>query len=79
VTDRPFANKWLNRAIAWEIMLLALIVYLPFLQSAFDTVALALDEWLIIAGLAFSVVPVLEFAKWLVRRQRFNGGQQLHA
>ncbi len=70
VLDRPFANKWLNRAIAWELMLLALIVYVPFLQSAFDTFALALDEWLIIAGLAFTVVPVLELAKWLERRKQ---------
>jgi P-type Ca2+ transporter type 2C len=70
VLDRPFANKWLNRAIGWELLLLALIVYVPFLQSAFDTFALALDEWLIIAGLAFTVVPVLELAKWLERRKQ---------
>ena len=69
VFDRPFANKWLNRAIAWELLLLALIVYVPFLQSAFDTFALALDEWLIIAGLAFTVVPMLELAKWRERRK----------
>ncbi len=70
VLNRPFANKWLNRAIGWELLLLALIVYVPFLQSAFDTYALALDEWLIITGLAFTVVPVLELAKWLERRRQ---------
>ena len=76
VLDRPFANKWLNRAIVWELLLLVLIVYVPFLQGAFGTYALTLEDWLIIVGLSFTVVPVLELAKWLVRRQlRHNGGR----
>jgi Ca2+-transporting ATPase len=70
VLDRPFANKWLNRAVAWELLLLALIVYVPFLQGAFGTYALTAQEWLIIIGLSCTVVPVLEVAKWLIRRQQ---------
>ena len=35
VLNRPFANKWLNIAILWELAVLALIVYLPFLQKPF--------------------------------------------
>ena len=70
VLERPFANKWLNRAVAWELLLLALIVYLPFLQDAFGTYALTAQEWLIIVGLSFTVVPVLEAAKWVIRRQQ---------
>jgi Ca2+-transporting ATPase len=70
VLDRPFANKWLNRAIVWELLLLALIVYVPFLQGAFGTYALTAPEWLIIIGLSFTVVPVLEAAKWFIRRQQ---------
>jgi Ca2+-transporting ATPase len=70
VLDRPFANKWLNRAVAWELLLLALIVYVPFLQGAFGTYALTAQEWLIIVGLSFSVVPVLEVAKWFIRRRQ---------
>jgi Ca2+-transporting ATPase len=71
VFERPFANKWLNRAIAWELLLLALIVYVPFLQGAFGTYALTLEDWFIIVALSFSVSPLLELAKWLERR-RFN-------
>ena len=41
---RPFANKWLNRAILWELLLLTLVIYLPFLQTPFKTVALSLGE-----------------------------------
>ena len=39
VAERPFANKWLNLAIVWELALLALVVNLPFLQDAFGTQA----------------------------------------
>ena len=72
VLDRPFANKWLNRAIVWELLLLVLIVYVPFLQGAFGTYALPAEDWLLIIGLSFTVVPVLEVAKWLIRRQQLR-------
>ncbi len=68
VLKRPFANKWLNRAIVWELLLLALIVYLPFLHEPFGTFSLPLEDWLIVISLSFTVVPVLELAKWLERR-----------
>jgi P-type Ca2+ transporter type 2C len=70
--DHPFANKWLNLAILWELTLLALIVYLPFLHGPFGTFSLTLVDWVIILGLAFSVSPVLELAKWLERRGWFG-------
>jgi Ca2+-transporting ATPase len=68
VLKQPFANKWLNRAIIWELALLVLIVYLPFLQVPFGTFSLPLVDWLIIIALAFSVSPVLELVKWMARR-----------
>ena len=68
VLRRPFANRWLNLAVAWELGLLALIVYLPFLQRPFGTFDLASADWALVVGLAFTVVPVLEFVKWLERR-----------
>jgi hypothetical protein len=39
VLRRPFANRWLNFAIAWEVVLLAFIIYTPFLQQPFGTFA----------------------------------------
>jgi P-type Ca2+ transporter type 2C len=68
VLDQPFANTWLNRAILWELLMLALVINVPFLQEAFGTVGLALQEWLLVVGLAFLIVPVLEVAKWTLRR-----------
>ena len=69
VLRRPFANRWLNVAVLWELMLLLLVVYLPFLQRAFGTFSLTWLDWSIIVALAFSVSPVLELTKWLGRRQ----------
>ncbi|MBL8097041.1 MAG: cation-translocating P-type ATPase [Anaerolineales bacterium] len=72
VLDRPFANRWLNLAIVWELVLLALIVYVPFLQQPFGTFALAVEDWFVIGLLAATVSPVLELAKWMERRGWFG-------
>ncbi len=72
VLNKPFSNKWLNLAVGWEMVLLGLIVYLPFLHAAFSTYALTLLDWLIVFGMAFTVMPVLEVAKWMVRRGWFG-------
>jgi Ca2+-transporting ATPase len=72
VLRHPFANKWLNRAIGWEMLLLLLIVYLPFLHAPFGTFSLPPVDWAIIGGVAFTVVPVLELVKWMERRGWFG-------
>jgi len=69
---RPFANKWLNIAILWEIVLLFLIIYVPFLHDAFGTFYLPLVDWAIVLVLALTISPVLELAKWMVRRGWFG-------
>jgi Ca2+-transporting ATPase len=72
VLTKPFANKWLNLAVGWEMILLVLIVYLPFLHEAFSTYTLPLVDWLIVGGLSVTIVPVLEIAKWMERRGWFG-------
>jgi len=72
VLQRPFANRWLNLAIAWELALLALIVYLPFLHEPFGTFALPAVDWVIVIGLSLTILPVLEVAKWMERRGWFG-------
>jgi Ca2+-transporting ATPase len=68
VLRSPFANRWLNVAIVWELALLALVIHVPFLQGAFGTTGLAATEWLLAAACAVSILPVLEAGKWFVRR-----------
>jgi Ca2+-transporting ATPase len=72
VFKQPFANKWLNLAIVWELMLLALIVYLPFLHAAFNTFSLPWEDVVIVLLLAITVIPVLEIAKWMARKGWFG-------
>ena len=72
VLDRPFANKWLNLAVASQLALMALVIYWPFLHDVFGTFYLTLEDWLIVAVMAFTVSPVLELAKWMVRRGWFG-------
>jgi len=69
---RPFANKWLNFAILWELVLLGLILYVPFFEGLFKTYALSAQDWLVVMVAALSVAPVLELAKWLERRGLFG-------
>jgi P-type Ca2+ transporter type 2C len=75
ILEGPFANKWLNLAIVWEFIMLALVLNVPFLQDAFGTTSLSAEEWLRVVGLAFLIVPVLEAAKWMVRRGWVGGSQ----
>jgi len=72
VVIRPFANKWLNRAIAWEVTLLLVVVYAPMLQGALNTFSLPLVDWVIVTAVALTVLPVLELGKWLERRGWFG-------
>jgi len=72
IVQRPFANRWLNTAVVWELLLLVVIVYVPFFQRAFGTFALSAADWLLTAALAFTIVPVVEGVKWMARRGRFG-------
>jgi P-type Ca2+ transporter type 2C len=69
--EHPFANRWLNLAVGWELLLLLLVVYLPVLQRALGTVSLSAPDWTVILCCAGTIFPVLEAAKWLVRRGTF--------
>jgi P-type Ca2+ transporter type 2C len=69
---RPFANKWLNLAIAWELALLLLVIYLPFLQTPFSTFNLQPVQWAIVIGCSLTIIPVIELAKWMQRRDWFG-------
>jgi Ca2+-transporting ATPase len=69
VWHRPFANRWLNLAVLWELALLVAIIHVPVLRELFGTVALSPEDWLRVLGVAATIVPVLETAKWMIRRR----------
>lgn len=70
--NKPLANRWLNLAVLWEVGLLTGVIYLNFLQRAFGTFSMSVQDWLLILTLALSLTPVLEFTKWLGRRGYFG-------
>lgn len=68
ILEEPFTNKWLNLAIVWELAILLLIIYVPFLQVAFGTYDFTLRDWLMVFIPALTISPVLEIVKWAVRK-----------
>jgi Ca2+-transporting ATPase len=67
VFNRPFANKWLNWAILWELLLLTLIIYVPVFHDVFGTFSLSLNDVVLILIMAVTIMPVLELVKWMER------------
>jgi Ca2+-transporting ATPase len=62
-----FRNGWLWSAIIFSVVLQVLVVYVPFLQRAFGTVARTGADWLFCASVASSVLWLREAGK-LARR-----------
>jgi len=69
VLRRPFANKWLNLAILWEMALLIFIVSFPPLHNAFGIDPMSRADWLIAMGPALTISPVLDLTKWFLTRR----------
>ncbi|MFA5079560.1 MAG: HAD-IC family P-type ATPase, partial [Dehalococcoidia bacterium] len=56
-------NKWLLAAVAWELTLLLFVVYLPFLQGAFNTFSLTMEDWVMAVSSALTIIAVAELYK----------------
>ena len=62
-----FVNPWLWAAIALSVLLQVAVVNLGFLNLAFGTVPLALDQWMLCAGMASAVLWYSELRKLVSR------------
>ena len=65
-----FANGWLWAAIALSLALQVAVVYVPFLQRAFGTVAMSPEDWLRCTMVASSVLWLREGSKLAARATR---------
>ena len=63
-------NKWLLVAIAFALGTHVLVVYVPFLQTAFHTVALTTTDWLVATAVSASLLVGMEVAKFFLRQFR---------
>lgn len=52
--------------------MLAVIVYVPWFHTPFSTFRFTATDWMLVAGVALTIVPVLEAAKWMERHQWFG-------
>jgi len=64
-----FANRWLWGAVALSVLLQVAVVHAPFLNIAFGTAPLALNQWLMCVAMASGVLIYSELRK-LVNRFR---------
>jgi Ca2+-transporting ATPase len=60
-------NRWLWWSLALSLALHTLVIYLPFLQSAFQTVPLSSADWTLCFVVASSVLWLREISKLLRR------------
>ncbi|WP_165247361.1 cation-translocating P-type ATPase [Paludisphaera soli] len=65
-----FRNPWLWGAVGLSLLLHVAVIYAPFLQVAFSTTALSLNDWLVCAAVASSVLWLCELGKVVVRGLR---------
>ncbi|MBI5679533.1 MAG: cation-transporting P-type ATPase [Methanobacterium sp.] len=65
-----FKNRWVPMGIAFEVVVMLSIVYIPYLQIIFNTTALGITDWLYV----ITFIPIMFFAdelrKYFVRRRR---------
>ena len=71
---RLFTNSWLWLALALSVALQVAVVYVPFLQQAFGTVALTAGDWLRCIAIASSVLWLRELSKFVA--QRFSSARR---
>jgi P-type Ca2+ transporter type 2C len=65
-----FSNKWIWVAVLFSALLQVAVVYVPFLQQAFSTVPLSLNDWLVCIGVASTALWLRELVKLVEWRRR---------
>jgi calcium-translocating P-type ATPase len=65
-----FSNLWLWAAVGLSVLLQIAVVSLGWLNAAFGTVPLPLDQWLVCVAMSSSVLWFSEIRKWALRRWR---------
>lgn len=63
-----FANKTFNISFAISSALIVMVAFIPFVRNAFGLVPLNLNQWLIVLVFSFAIIPIVEFAKFLLRK-----------
>jgi len=63
-----FSNKKVIRGIAFEILLISAIIYIPFLQSIFQTAPIGIKDWVFLVIIPVPMLLFEEIRKAIIRR-----------
>jgi len=66
-------NRYALMAVVVLILFQLAFTYLELMHTLFGTVSISLDSWIWITLIAFSVLPLVEIEKWVMRRAKFVG------
>lgn len=64
-----FTNKLLNVGLVFELVLTAVLIYVPFLQNVFSTYPVPLKYWLFYVAFFPVLIAAEEARKWVLRKK----------
>lgn len=67
LTVGAFKNKMFNYAILLSAVMLLSVMVVPGLTSIFGVAILTAEQWLFVLGASFSIVPIVEIVKLIMR------------
>jgi P-type Ca2+ transporter type 2C len=62
-----FSNRYMNLAVLTSMLLLLAVIYIPFLQPAFNTTSLGWDQWKLVLPLLLIPSLAAEFSKYVMK------------
>ncbi|MGM5488622.1 MAG: cation-translocating P-type ATPase [Nanobdellota archaeon] len=62
-----FSNRMLTMGVFLSLVFTILLLYVPFLQGIFGTVALGVFEWALVLGVSSSIILFIEFKKYSLK------------
>ena len=65
-------NFYLLGAAIVSLVLTTAVIYIPFLSNAFGFERIDFAEYVIALALAFTIIPIIEFTKWIQRNVKKN-------
>lgn len=71
-----FSNKLLLLAVFFSVFLQVLVVYAPFMQDIFSTVALTVKDWVVILLVSSTILIYGEISKAALRKKTVQKGVQ---
>ena len=63
-----FSNPYILIGIGFVVLAQIGFVYLPFMNRLFSSSPINLEAWLVSIAIAFFILPIVAFEKWIVKK-----------